>query len=145
MTIRAITNNDIEGCARLLINAYQQPPWRYQWNYEKAMKYLTEYRSVKQFIGFVLLEGEEIAGALFAHQKTWWMNDQLFVDELFISSDKQRSGYGKKLLEHAEQYAASIGLKSISLMTNKFSPAFNFYLKLDYFHAEHFVFLFKEI
>ena len=145
MTIRPVATDDIDGCARSLVRAYNQAPWRHNWDFEKAVKYLREYLEVKQFVGFVLCEGDEIAGAIFAHSKTWWANDQLFIDELFISDHKQRSGYGKRLLGHAEQYAKDHGLKSLSLMTNKFMPAFHSYNKLNFFHAEQLIFLFREI
>jgi aminoglycoside 6'-N-acetyltransferase I len=145
MPIRPFTTNDMEACAKLLMYSYKQPPWRYNWSFDQAFRYLTEYAEVKQFVGFVLVEREDIVGSLFGHTKTWWANDQLFIDELFISPQKQRSGYGRQLLEHAEQYSKDHGLKSMSLMTNKFTPAFNFYTKLNYLHAEQFVFLFKPI
>jgi len=49
--------------------AYNKAPWRYNWDMEKAVKYLKEYFESKQFIGFVLCEENEIAAALFAHSK----------------------------------------------------------------------------
>lgn len=94
MTIRFINKDDIDACAALLMSAYNQAPWRYNWDREKAIKYLNQYFESKQFVGFILCEEDEIAGAIFAHSKTWWVNDQLFIDELFIDANRQRSGYG---------------------------------------------------
>jgi len=125
--------------------AYNKAPWRYNWDMEKAVKYLKEYFESKQFIGFVLCEENEIAAALFAHSKTWWANDQFFIDELFVDAKRQRSGYGKRLLAHAEQYAKDNGFKSMSLMTNQFMPALSFYKKENFYSAGQFVFLFREI
>lgn len=144
MNIRAITPDDIPACVRLFIKTYNQPPWRYQWSPEKAEKYLIEYMESKQFVGFVVPEGEEMAAAIFSHTKTWWTKDQLYVDELFVSPDKQRSGHGKALLEHTATWCRENGFPTIFLMTNKFMPAFKFYNKHDFSLAEHFVFFFKE-
>ncbi len=145
MNIKDLTKNDITDCARLLIKSYNQPPWRYNWEQEKAEKYLLEYADTKQFVGFTVWEGQEMTGALFAHTKTWWTADQLYIDELFISSEKQRSGYGKALLEHTEKWGKENGFPTIFLMTNKFMPSFKFYNKNDFSHAEHFIFMFKQV
>lgn len=145
MQIRSFTQNDIEDCGKLLMQSYNQPPWRHQWKLDLAVKYLSEYTDCKSFIGFVLCVDENIAGALFAHSKTWWTNDQLFIDELFISPEIQGRGYGKSMLDFAEKFAKENGLDSISLMTNKFMPAFNFYNKINYLQAEQFVFMFKPV
>ena len=144
-SMRPITKPDLESCAKLLMEAYKSPPWRHNWNFEQALKYLTEYADSKQFIGFVLVDKEEIQGAIFAHSKTWWTSEQLVIDELFISPLAQKSGYGRYLLENMELHAKSIGLKSVMLMTSKFAPSFNFYKKQNYYPAEQFGFLFKEV
>jgi len=143
ISIRPIVPSDLENCSRLLIKAYNQPPWRHNWNFEQALKYLNEYADVKQFVGFVLVDEGEIMGALFAYRKTWWTNDQLMISELYISPDAQGAGYGKKLLEAAEQYSKDNGIKSLSLMTSTVFASFSFYIKQGFIHAEQFGFLFK--
>ena len=146
MTIRPITKDDIDKCAELYMRAYNRPPWNYNWNYEKAVKYLGEYIDVPRFTGFVLCEDNgEFSGVTLGHSKTWWTNDLLYIDELFISPDKQRLGYGKLLLDHSEKYAKEQGYEVITLITNKYMPAMKFYKGIDYIHAEQFVFLFKPL
>jgi GNAT superfamily N-acetyltransferase len=145
MDIRTLTKDDIADCARLLIKSYNQPPWRYNWTSEKAEPYLLEYFDSKQFVGFMLFDKGEMAGAVFAHTKTWWTTDQLYIDEIFISGDKQRAGYGKALLEHISRWSREHGFPTVFLMTNKFMPSFKFYNKNDFSHAEHFIFMFKQV
>ncbi|MDB5136024.1 MAG: family N-acetyltransferase [Mucilaginibacter sp.] len=145
MNIRPLTKNDINKCAELYIKSYNQPPWNYNFTLEKAIKYLTEYVDSQRFVGFVLCEEDNIAGAVLGHSKTWWTNDLLFVDEVFISPERQRLGYGKFLLDHTENFAREKGYEVITLMTNKYMPAMKFYNGIDYLQAEHFVFLFKPI
>ena len=145
MNIRVLTKDDIEKCAQLYIRSYNRPPWNYNWSYEKAVKYLTEYIERSRFVGFVLCDGDEFAGATLGHSKTWWTNDLLYVDELFISPDKQRLGYGQMLLDHAEKYAKEQGFDVITLITNKYMPSMKFYTNINYIHAEQFVFLFKPL
>jgi aminoglycoside 6'-N-acetyltransferase I len=145
MNIRQLIKEDIDKCAQLLIQSYNCPPWNHQWDRGKAVKYLNEYADRDRFVGFVLCEDDYIAGAMFGHSKTWWTNDLLYVDELFISPGRQRLGYGKLLLSHTEQYAGEKGYDVVSLMTSKYMPAFKFYKSIDYTQAEHFVYFFKSV
>ena len=145
MEIKPITNASIDACAKVFIQSYNRPPWNYQWKLEDAIKYLDEYASSPQFVGFALYDNEEIAGVLLAHTKTWWTSNQLFIDEFFVAPGFQKMGYGKILINYAEQYALENELKTITLMTHKFMPAMNFYVKNDFIHAQPFVILFKNI
>ncbi|MGZ3812145.1 MAG: GNAT family N-acetyltransferase [Mucilaginibacter sp.] len=144
--IRSITKGDIDKCAGLLMQSYNRSPWDYNWNFEMAAKYLDEYLANTRFVGFALCDDEnKIIGAMFGHSKTWWTNDLLYIDELFISPEYQKRGYGKLMLDHCEGYAKKEGYEFVSLMTNKYMPAYKFYNNLDYIHSEHFVFMFKQV
>jgi aminoglycoside 6'-N-acetyltransferase I len=140
-----ITTENIDDCTAVYLKAYNCPPWNYHWSYEKARSYLLEYMSCKQFIGFALYDEDKVAGAVFAHSKTWWTNQQLMIDEFFVSQEKQRKGYGKTMLAHCDQYAADQQIKSIVLMTNKYMPSFMFYNKEGYTATEQYVFMFKQL
>lgn len=145
MTIQPVTENDIENCAKVYVQTYNQAPWNYQWELKDALNYLAEYRSSPQFKGFVLYDHDVFAGAIFAHTKTWWTGSQLYIDELFIAPNSQKKGYGKALMSYAGQYAMENGLGTITLMTHKFMPSMKFYEGLDFVHAQPFVILFKQM
>jgi len=138
-----VTTENIRDCIPVFLKSYNQPPWNYNWTFEKAEQYLSEYLGCKQFIGFILYDQNQPAGAIFAHRKTWWTNKQLMIDEFFISPEKQRMGYGKKLLGFCEQYAIEKQIESIILMTNKYMPSYNFYDNIGYMTTEQFIFMFK--
>ena len=145
MTIKPITDNDLEPCAKMYVQAYNQAPWNYHWELDDAIKYLREYTVSGQFKGFIVWDNEVLAGAMFAHTKTWWTGEQLYIDELFIDPGLQKKGYGKMLINYAEQYAAEQGLSTITLMTHKFMPAMKFYENIDFMHAQPLVILFKQV
>jgi aminoglycoside 6'-N-acetyltransferase I len=145
MNIIQLTKIHIEACANIFIKTYNQAPWNYQWNLNAAIKYLGEYMSSAEFVGFAVYNDGEIAGAILAHTKTWWTNDQLYIDELFIAPEMQKKGVGKTLLGHAEQYALNNNLQTLVLMTHKFMPAMSFYEDNDFLHAQPFVLLFKNV
>lgn len=145
MQISLINPSIIPACAAIFVKSYNHAPWKYVWTLDDAVKYLNEYASSKQFIGFALYDGPEIVGALLAHSKTWWTNKQLFIDELFVLPQCQKRGYGKQLLKHAQQYAELNDLQTITLMTHKSMPAMKFYLDNDFILAQPFVILFKNV
>jgi GNAT superfamily N-acetyltransferase len=145
MNISKMTKADLEGCVQPFMAAYNQLPWNYDWTEDKAKLYLQEYLEAPNFVGFIAEEGGEVAGALLAHSRTWWTGNQLYVDELFVSSAKQGAGYGRALLETTETYAKENGFEMLTLMTNKFMPALKFYFNNDYNKVDQYVFLFKEL
>lgn len=143
--IREFQSDDIEKCVDLLIEAYNGEPWNCHWTVETAARYLNEFVSNDNFVGFVICNNEAVVGAMFMHRKTWWTNDELFVDELFITPHLQRHGYGESLLAHAEEYAKSKDLAGLTLLTNRYFPAKRFYEKHGYIQADHVVFMYKEL
>lgn len=145
MKIRELRTSDIEACVSLLIEVYNPPPWNYHWTRETAQKYLSEFLCNDNFIGSIIVESEELVGALFAHRKTWWTNDEIFVDELFIKPVRQRHGYGRMLMEHTEKLSKELGLGGVTLLTDKYHPAKMFYEKNGYATADHVIFMYKEV
>jgi len=143
MKVVPVTTAIIDDVVAVFIKAYNQPPWNYGWTADRAKQYLLEYMNCGNFTGFVLYDDNDVAGAVFGHTKTWWTGRQLMIDELFISSEKQRKGYGKMLLDYCDRYAADNQLSSIVLMTNKYMPSFGFYDKNGYTTAGQYVFMFR--
>jgi aminoglycoside 6'-N-acetyltransferase I len=112
---------------------------------ETAISYLHDYYDSKKFVGFTLWIDRVIKGAIFCHEKIWWNNNEVFVDEMFISPELQRQGYGTALLTVVEKYVKEHDLAGLTLSTNRFTPAPNFYRKNDFSDAEHVLFMYKEI
>jgi GNAT superfamily N-acetyltransferase len=144
MKVKELTKEDIENCANLIMQAYNGRPWNYQWTVPKASFYLNELFDAPRFVGFVIYEGEELVAAMFSHVKTWWINDLLMVDELFVAPLKQGKGYGQALMNSAIEYSKSNNLGSITLITHKYMPAVSFYEKNKFLQAEQYVLMFNE-
>lgn len=145
MKIRELLPGDIDTCVDLLIEAYNPPPWNDHWTKETGKRYLTDYFSSKNFIGYAAVESGEVIGAMFAHRKIWWTNDEIFIDELFIKPDRQQQGCGKMLMEQTEKLSKESGLGGVTLLTNKYHPAKMFYERIGYTTAEHVIFMYKEV
>lgn len=141
--IKAISANELDACAALLINAYNCEPWNNHWTMETARRYLMEFLCGERFEGYLMMENGRALGAAFCHSRTWWTGDELYIDEFYIESSMQRRGLGKELLAHIEQSVKSQGLEGITLLTNRFFPARDFYLKNGFEPAEHVLFMYK--
>ena len=144
-TIRPYQSGDLSGCVQLFMAAYNGEPWRNHWTEDTAMRYLKEFAEYKRFLGWVALEGGQLAGALFGRRKVWWTNDELFVEELFIHPEHQGKGHGKRLLQVAEEYCAKTGLAGVTLLTDRNMPAMAFYKQNGYETADHVTFLYKVV
>ncbi|MBN1439382.1 MAG: GNAT family N-acetyltransferase [Anaerolineales bacterium] len=144
LKIRRLSAGDLEACVELLLESYNPPPWNDRWTPDSGKRYLSEFMSHVHFFGFAAVESETMAGALFAHRKTWWTHDELFIDELFIKPEFQRRGYGRALLEKIEALSKAEGLGGVTLLTNRDLPAKAFYEKSGFTAADHIVFLFKK-
>lgn len=58
----------------------------------------------KKFGGYLICEAKSVLGAIFAHEKIWWNNSEVFVEEMFVAPERQRSGLGTALLNEIEKY-----------------------------------------
>lgn len=69
----------------------------------------------------------------------------MFVEEMFIKPELQRKGYGAMLIRKVEEYVKEKGLAGITLSTNKYAPAPQFYKKNGFTENEYIFFMYKEI
>ena len=145
MIIRKMEREDIAACAAILCSVYNNEMWQCHWTEEVAREYLTDFFEMKKFVGYVLVDDKEIVGGLFAHEKVWWNNSEVFVEEMFVKPQFQRAGYGSLLLEEVNRYVREKGLAGITLSTNKYAPAPLFYRKNGFVDCEHVLFMAKEI
>lgn len=143
--IRKMQKNDIPSCGEILCSVYNNELWQCRWTLETACAYLEDYFNANKFTGFVTEENGKPIGAMFAHEKIWWNNSELFIDEMFILPGYQRKGYGSELIKAAEEYVSEHKLAGMTLSTNRYAPAPDFYRKNGFTDCEHILFMCKEV
>ena len=143
--IREMKLEDITACADILCSVYNNELWQCRWTPEVAADYLTDYFNMEKFVGYVLEEDGEVLGGLFAHEKIWWNNTEVFVEEMFVKPEQQGNGYGSMLLQQVEKYIQEKGLAGMTLLTNKYAPAPKFYEKNGFGVSEHIIYMYKEV
>lgn len=82
MHIRKLKPEDIPACAEIMCSVYNNELWQCRWSQETAARYLTDYTNMPKFVGYVLEEEGAIVGAIYAHEKVWWNNSEVFVEEM---------------------------------------------------------------
>lgn len=141
--IRDLKQSDIPSCAEIMCCVYNNDLWQCRWDKKTAEEYLSDFYDNKKFVGYVIEEEGLIQGALFAHEKVWWNNSEVFIEEMFIHPEYQRKGIGTRLLDEVEKYVGTHHLAGITLSTNKHAPAPEFYRKNGFFDCEHVLFMGK--
>ena len=145
MQIRPMMQADIPACADILCRVYNNALWQCQWEKPTAIEYLSDFFHMSKFVGYVAEEDGAVIGSLFAHEKVLWNNSEVFIEEMFIRPEKQGKGYGSMLLGQVEAYVHEKGLAGITLSTNRYAPAPNFYRKDGFSDCGHVLFMAKEI
>ena len=143
--IKTFSIDDIQKCSELFIDVFNGSPWNDKWTSETANIYLQELIDNKRFLGFTLWDNDLLIGAVFCHMKNHYRGDEIFVDEMFISPDYQRKGYGMKLMNEVEKFAKDNSFISITLLTGKGKTAFDFYEKFGCKHLEYLAFMYKRM
>ena len=116
MFIRKMENNDIAGCAEILCAVYNNELWMCRWNKETAIEYLNDFFHNKKFVGYVAEENGNLIAGLFAHEKIWWNNSEVFIEEMFVNPEYQGKGIGTSLLLEVEKYIKEKGLAGITCL-----------------------------
>lgn len=145
MRIREMNVEDIGACADILCSVYNNELWMCRWDKETAVEYLKDFFENKKFVGFVAEEDGGVIAGLFAHEKVWWNSSEVFVEEMFVTPEKQGNGIGTSLLQQVEEYVKKHNLAGITLSTNKYAPAPKFYEKNGFVPCEHVIFMAKEM
>ena len=108
MNIREMNLKDINDCADILCSVYNNELWMCRWDKETAVEYLKDFFESKKFVGYVAEEDGRIIGAIFAHEKIWWNNSEVFIEEMFVDPARQGSGIGTALLNTVEEYVKNM-------------------------------------
>ena len=145
MYIREMNVEDISGCADILCSVYNNELWMCRWEKETAVEYLQDFFESKKFVGYVAEKDGVLIAGIFAHEKVWWNNSEVYVEEMFVKPDEQGNGIGTALLNKVEEYVKEHRLAGITLSTNKYAPAPKFYEKNGFVNCEHVIFMAKEM
>jgi GNAT superfamily N-acetyltransferase len=141
--IRKINSTDLPKCAELLEKSYSKPPYKEKFSSGSAFEYLKRKLDFCQEHSFIIEEDENVVGFVIVNISYWTFGKQALIEEIVIDEDKQGQGYGKKLMEYANDYLKNLGVKSLMLWVRKDAGAYNFHLKNGFIEDENMAVMFK--
>ena len=134
--IRPAATKDLEILQQL---AYEIWPFYYQTiisidqiEYMLRLFSNTEYLQTQLNAGmltFLVFEGDKPIGYMALMPQD---TSKLKLDKLYLLPETRGKGYGKNMLEFAENQAKDLGFESLILNVNRFNPSLDFYKKAGF-------------
>jgi len=138
--IRKAEKKDLKELVLILKIESAKKPYNQKWNNKTALNKLNySFKREEIFI----ISNENILG--FAICKTNKFEKDARLDEIWIKSEYQGKGNGRKLLKFLEEFYSKKGFRYMSLVADKRSKAFGFYKKLNFKENKSVVFMEKKL
>lgn len=139
--LRPCIESDITSAARLMCEAYNQPPWNEEWQMERALRRISYFMSGVNTRGYAMLVERDTVGYLFGRLDVTMKGDVFYVEEIFVHPNYQRKGCGSMALGQLADELKTTGVNRIELHTisedisfyekNGFSPSSHKYLEKE--------------
>lgn len=141
-TFRRFAASDLDACVALFLRVFTAPPWCDGWtSADHARTYLHEFVQNPAFQAWVAEDRGRLIGLCFGHLRTWWMGRELYVDEMCVDLALHRRGVGSAFLDHVKAELRGAGVKGITLLTDRGTPAEAFYSKNGFGRQDRMVFM----
>jgi len=127
--IRTFTLDHLDECASLWVSMFNIEPWNEHWSLETARNRLSETMNTPGFVGFALF-GNELLGFAMGYCEQWDAERIFYLKDLVVKTDRQRLGFGTKLIRHLERTLTEMNVKVFYLLAEP--TAGGFYAKNGY-------------
>lgn len=144
MYIKIPESKDISQCVKVYISAYSEEPWKEVYEEAEVENYICAYLNSDTKCCFSAVEQEQIVGLVLGLLVPGIDGPYLRIEDICISPEVQRKGYGSTFMELIAKEATKRGCDSILLGTQKDFPSHRFYLKNGFQEIES-VLLYKEL
>lgn len=127
IAVRQWVPEDEDSVLAGFIDTYNGEPWNDDWNLSSAAQYLGEFRAMPRAITLVAIAEHRLVGAAYVHARTWQNASEIYIAEFFVFPAAQRRGVGRALMAEIRDRAAEVGAETLTLLTDRDVPAFEFY------------------
>lgn len=141
--IRSVTKNDYEEIAKLMVEAFKNPPWNEVWSYERSYQRIEQLDDGKYTRCFVYMLDNKIAGVVCGKLITYVNDLDFMIEDFYIDPDYQRMGIGQKMMELAEKELSEID--NFTLLTGRDFYSVDFYKKSGFVIKNEIVFMYKKL
>ena len=122
----ALTDSQLDGCARLFTAVFNAPPWNESWTLVAARSRLVEILKTPGAAGLAWVE-EKPVGLVAGYCERDAGGHVFYLKEMCVCPDWQRQGIGGRLLTGLEERLRKGGVRQIYLLTRRDGPAEAFY------------------
>lgn len=141
MKIRALEKKDIETVAEIFRTETSKKPYSLSKSVAESLEATKNF--LEKETAFVFEIEDKIVG--FVACQEYPNKKEAYVNELWILEANQHQGIGRKAMQHIENVFKEKGFEHISLVSNKYSHAYQFYKKINYEKHPELTFLKKKI
>lgn len=99
-SITRIAANEIEKCANILCQEYNNNILNEGWSLDNAIKLCEFYFNLQPDLFYVAKNNCEVIGFVFAFIKPWSSGNCLMIEELCVMREHRKNGVAKKLLKY---------------------------------------------
>ena len=149
-TIKELDITHIEEIKALYRSVFTSPPWDEDWSDDVQLdEYIRDIMEVRTPVILGLYGDDDndhhLLGVSIGCIRHWYGGTEYHIEELFIRNDRQNMGYGKRFINHIEEYLKGKGIFQIYLATENTRPAYGFYKKMGFEELTDHVSFFKEL
>ena len=136
---KIMNEEDFEGCAYELIEAFKEEPWNEEWTFEQAFTRIDEIMSARVFVKritrvyymyrYVVYDGDTVVAMACGRIMTYIDFKELWIDEFSVNTLYQGKGVGSKLIEFIrnELKKEKSKISYLALNTERDYPCVSFY------------------
>lgn len=136
--VRQLDENAATVIRGLFVDVFTREPWYDDWSDENQLKlYIHDLIGHSNSLTFGLYEENQLIGISMGRIKHWYTGTEYCIDELCISTSRQRNGMGTLFVSEIEKACKELGLTHIFLQTENNVPAYEFYNKLGFYELKN--------
>lgn len=124
-----IDDKNIEECTNIYIETYSKEPWNEEYNFNVVKNYISRFILRDSNYGWILYDDKNAIGVMLGIIIPTTGLDYFRIEDLCISPDKQRLGYGSEFIKMISNELLSYNVDSILLNTVEDFPSYKFYLE----------------
>ena len=127
-----LTETHLDGCARVLVAAFNAEPWNDRWTRETAREELAWTLGVPGYAGLVCLDDGGVAAFATGYREPDDLRKVYYLKTFCVRPDAQGTGVGSEVLGDLREYLDAMGVDTIYLLTRRDTPAERFYARHGY-------------
>jgi GNAT superfamily N-acetyltransferase len=145
MEVKKLEKSHLGECSDLYVDIFNSEPWNDRWNEITAYKRLEDIYNTPGFFGLVILEKNEIKGAVLGNLEQWFEGYMYNLKEMFVNKEHKRTGIGSMLMRELENSIKLLRADSVVLFTSKGDLTEKFYIKNGFRSEDDMLMMFKQL